>query len=161
VPLGAIGVVEHEIRIDASPQTVFEFFIDPEKMTRWKGIGARLDARPGGEYHVDVTHNDVAVGRYVEVDAPRRIVFTWGWEGDEHVPPGSTTVEVTLTPDGDGTLVRLIHRDLPAPAAGEHLEGWKHYLGRLAVAASGGDAGPDPEVGHEMGHERWGGEDRV
>jgi uncharacterized protein YndB with AHSA1/START domain len=147
VPLGAIGVVEHELRIDASPETVFEFFVDPEKMTRWKGVVAHLDPRPGGEYRVDVTPRDVAVGEYVEIDVPHRIVFTWGWEGNEHIPPGSSTVEVTLTPDGDGTLVKLVHRDLPTPATGEHEDGWKHYLGRLAVAAAGGDPGTDPHVG--------------
>jgi uncharacterized protein YndB with AHSA1/START domain len=147
VPVEAAGVVERELRIDASPETVFEFFIDPEKMARWKGVAARLDPRPGGEYRVNVTHHDVAVGEYIEVDAPHRVVFTWGWEGSEHVPPGSSTVEVTLSPDGQGTLVRLVHRDLPPPATTEHERGWKHYLDRLVVVASGGDAGPDPQVG--------------
>jgi uncharacterized protein YndB with AHSA1/START domain len=145
VPLEAAGVVERELRIDASPETVFEFFTDPDKMTRWKGLAARLDPRPGGEYRVDVTPRDTAIGEYVEIDAPHRVVFTWGWEGNEHVPPGSSTVEVTLTPDGEGTLLRLVHRDLPAPATDEHEQGWQHYLDRLALAASG--AGVDPQLG--------------
>jgi hypothetical protein len=69
----------------------------------------------------------------------------------EHgIPPGSTTVEITLHPEGDKTRLRLVHRDLPEDAIGDHTEGWDHYLGRLAVAASGGDAGPDiaPPGGH-------------
>jgi uncharacterized protein YndB with AHSA1/START domain len=146
VPLDATDVVEHEVRIAASPETVFEFFIDPAKMTRWKGLAARLDPRPGGEYRVDVTRRDVAVGEYVEIERPSRIVFTWGWEGSEHVPPGSSTVEVTLTADGDATVVRLVHRGLPAPAAGEHEQGWRRYMDRLAVVAAGGNPGPD---GHD------------
>jgi uncharacterized protein YndB with AHSA1/START domain len=85
----------------------------------------------------------VAVGEYVEVDPPHRIVFTWGWEGNEHVPPGSSTVEVTLTAVADGTLLRLVHRDLPGPAVAEHLDGWKHYFARLAVVATGEDPGTD------------------
>lgn len=143
---GATGVAEHEVRIEASPETVFEFFTDPEKMNRWKGSTAVLDPRPGGVYRVDVSPNDVAVGEYVELDPPRRVVFTWGWEGSEHVPPGSSTVEVTLTPDGDGTIVRLVHRGLPEAAVPEHAEGWKHFLPRLVVAAAGGDPGPDHEA---------------
>lgn len=140
----AADVTEHEVRIEAPPETVFAFFTDPEKMRRWKGRTAQLDARPGGIYRVDISDRDVAVGEYVEVDPPRRVVFTWGWEGNEHVPPGSSTVEVTLTPDGSGTIVHLVHRDLPTEATEVHAEGWRHFLPRLQVAAAGGDPGPDP-----------------
>ena len=45
-------------------------------------------------------------------------------------------MEATLTPDGDGTIVRLVHRDLPTPGARRaHAEGWAHSLPRLAAAA--------------------------
>ncbi|TVZ96600.1 activator of Hsp90 ATPase-like protein [Streptomyces sp. BK340] len=61
------------------------------------------------------------------------------------VPPGSSTVEITLEPVPEGTLPRLVHRDLPSPeACAAHEEGWTHYTGRLAVVAAGGDPGPDP-----------------
>ncbi len=142
--------VEREVRIAARPETVFEFFTDPEKMIRWKGRRAELDARPGGTYRVEINDQAVALGEYVEVDPPGRIVFTWGWEGQESgqgehaVPPGSSRVEITLEPHGDGTLVRLRHLDLPAEAREIHGQGWDLYLGRLAAAASGGDPGPDP-----------------
>ena len=39
--------------------------------------------------------------------------------------------------------MRLVHRGLPADAVDDHGEGWAHYLDRLAVTATGGDAGPD------------------
>lgn len=142
--------VEREVRIAARPETVFEFFTDPEKMIRWKGRRAELDARPGGTYRVEINDQAVALGEYVEVDPPGRIVFTWGWEGQEGgqgehaVPPGSSRVEITLEPHGDGTLVRLRHLDLPAESRELHGQGWDLYLGRLTAAASGGDPGPDP-----------------
>jgi uncharacterized protein YndB with AHSA1/START domain len=142
--------VEREVRIAARPETVFEFFTDPEKMIRWKGRRAELDARPGGTYRVEINDQAVALGEYVEVDPPGRIVFTWGWEGQEGgqgehaVPPGSSRVEITLEPHGDGTLVRLRHLDLPAEAREIHGQGWDLYLGRLAAVAGGGDPGPDP-----------------
>jgi uncharacterized protein YndB with AHSA1/START domain len=144
--------VEREVRIAARPETVFEFFTDPEKMIRWKGRRAELDARPGGTYRVEINDQAVALGEYVEVDPPGRIVFTWGWEGQESgqgehaVPPGSSRVEITLEPLGDGTLVRLRHLDLPADAREIHGQGWDLYLGRLTAAASGGDPGPDPNA---------------
>ncbi len=139
--------VELSIRIDATPSTVFRYFVDPERMCRWKGIEAELDPQPGGVYRVNVTGRDVALGEYREIVPDERVVFTWGWDGNEGLPPGSTTVEITLTPDGDGTVVHLRHYDLPtAEAAANHAEGWKHFFERLEIAAAGGDPGRDPYV---------------
>lgn len=141
------NLVDLSIRIDAEPKAVFEFFTDPEKMVRWKGIAAKLDPRPGGVYRVSVTDRQIAVGEYVEIVPPERVVFTWGWEGNDGVPPGSTRVEITLTADGDGTVVRLLHTDLPnEQAAAQHGQGWEHFLSRLQIAAVGGDPGTDPLV---------------
>lgn len=143
--------VEKEIRIAARPETVFQYFIDPEKMLLWKGIKATLEPRPGGIYRVDMNGSDIASGKYVEVVPHSRVVFTWGWEGS-HVPPGSTTVEVSLQADGDGTILRLRHTDLPEDQRELHLQGWEHYLSRLSVVAAGGDAGPDPWASSEAAH---------
>jgi uncharacterized protein YndB with AHSA1/START domain len=139
--------VDVSIRIDASPSTVFQYFVDPERMRRWMGVTADADPRPGGAYRVNVNGRDVAVGDYVEVQPDRRIVWTWGWDGSDNMPPGSTRVEVTLSSDGDGTLVRLVHSGLPDDdSAKRHREGWDHYLGRLEVAAGGHEPGPDPYI---------------
>jgi uncharacterized protein YndB with AHSA1/START domain len=132
-----------ETRVNARPEVVFEFFVDPEKYRRWKGNDAQLDATPGGLYRVTMTAG-VVRGEYVELDPPRRVVFTWGWEGDPSLPPGSTTVEIDLVPDGDDTIVRLRHHGFPdAETTATHAGGWKHYWPRLAIAAAGGDPGPD------------------
>ena len=147
--------VERTISIAAAPETVWEFLVDPDKMTRWMGMRAELDPRPGGAYRCAVIPGHTAAGEVVELDPPHRLVFTWGWEasGEEEsrVPPGSSTIEIELSPDGDGTSLRFVHRDLPnAEAAGSHAHGWDHYLPRLEVAAAGGDAGEDPWLTQEM-----------
>jgi uncharacterized protein YndB with AHSA1/START domain len=138
--------VSTEIRIEAPPEAVFPFLTEPDKIVRWKGVDATVEAVPGGSYRVNVTGRNRAVGEYVEVDPPRRVVFTWGWEGDEQLPPGSSTVTIELIPDGAGTLVRLTHSGLPTGADAAQLEGWEHFLPRLAIVAGGGDPGPDPWV---------------
>jgi uncharacterized protein YndB with AHSA1/START domain len=143
--------VEREIAIAASPETVWQFLVDPIKATRWMGMTATFDPRPGGAYRCDVIPGHTASGEFVELDPPRRLVFTWGWEGDNPVRPGSTTIEIELAPEGDGTTLRFVHRDLPdAEAAQSHAHGWDHYLGRLAIAAPGGDPGADPWVSGDM-----------
>jgi uncharacterized protein YndB with AHSA1/START domain len=137
-------MVTTEVRIDARPESVFPFLTEPDKIVRWKGVEASVEAVPGGEYRVQVTARNEAVGEYVVVDPPRRVVFTWGWEGDPQLPPGSSTVEIELIPDGEGTIVRLTHSGLPEGIAAGQLEGWKHFLPRLVTVAGGGDPGPDP-----------------
>jgi uncharacterized protein YndB with AHSA1/START domain len=141
----AIGVVRREIRIAARPETVFGFFTDPSLLVRWMGLEATVDPRPGGVLRIRVNGGSTVRGEFVEAVAPSRLVFTWGFEeADGLLPAGASTVEVTLTPDGDGTLLRLVHRDLPAAAREQHDAGWDHFLERLAVAAAGEDPGPDP-----------------
>jgi uncharacterized protein YndB with AHSA1/START domain len=140
------AAVAVEVQIDASPETVFDFFTDPDKMIQWMGRTAELDPRPQGDFRVDINGRDIARGQYVQVDPPHRVVFTWGWESEESsVRPGSSTVEVTLTREGQGTRVRLAHHGLPTEdSRAAHGHGWDHYLPRLATVAAGGEAGPDP-----------------
>jgi uncharacterized protein YndB with AHSA1/START domain len=142
------AVVIVERRIKAHPEVVCSYFTDRDRWLSWQGVEAEIDPRPGGVFRMNVRGDGWAAGRFVAVDPPHRIVFTWGWEGDgSPVPPGSSTVEVTLEPDGaDGTLLRLVHTGLPLPVVGLHRDGWNHYLDRLVVRAADGDPGPDHAV---------------
>ena len=141
----ASDVVELEVRIAARPETVFSFLSDAAGMARWFGSKVDLDPRPGGQIRVDINGRDITRGEIVEIVPDQRLVFTFGWEGKDHpVPPGSSTVEISLVEDGDGTIVRLRHSGLPADQAGGHKEGWEHFLPRLATVSEGGDPGPDP-----------------
>ncbi len=120
------------VRIAAPPEVVFPYFTDPALAVKWIADAASLDARPGGSFSVDVRGNP-ARGEYVEVDPPRRVVFTWGIEGRGDFPPGCSTVEVVLQPDGDGTVVTLTHYDLPTEQERRsHRAGWGELLGILA-----------------------------
>lgn len=131
------NLLEREIRIVARPETVFAFFVDPARMVEWMGRDVVLDARPGGAYRIDMNGLDIASGRFLELVPHSRLVFSWGWENDGSTPrPGASTVEITLAPDGDGTLLRLRHLGLSADERGSHGEGWDYFLPRLAQAAA-------------------------
>lgn len=128
--------VNVERRIAASPEAVFAYFTVSEQYRRWQGDDAELDARPGGVFRVTFTQGIVAAGKFVELDPPRRVVYTWGWEGDATLPPGASTVEVSLCPDGDGTIVRVRHHGLPNESACQfHDYGWTTTLDHLSVQA--------------------------
>jgi uncharacterized protein YndB with AHSA1/START domain len=142
-------VVVREVAIAARPETVWEFLVDPDKLVRWMGVAASIQPRPGGVYSVEVVPGNVARGEVVEVDRPRRLVVTWGWDpaSNSPVPAGSTAVEFELLTDPNGTLLRLTHRRLPdSAAASSHADGWGHYLVRLASVAIGAEPGTDPWI---------------
>ena len=93
------GPVVVQRRIKASPETVFSFFTDPTRWLQWQGVDATIEARPTGTFRVNVRGDGYASGRFTEVDPPRRVVFTWGWElPGNPVPPGSSTVEIDHEP---------------------------------------------------------------
>ncbi len=141
--------LEREILIDARPETIWPFLTDPEQLARWQGVDAEIDPRPGGIHRVALGGGrHQAAGEYVEVVPMERVVYTFGWDEPGHpIPPGSTTVSISLEPDGDKTLVRLVHSGLPEDAIADHTGGWSHYLDRLATVATGGDPGPDQAPG--------------
>lgn len=131
------GSIEREVTIAARPETVFACFVDPERIVRWMGMTAELDATRGGLFRIDYNGKDIARGAFVEVDPPRRVVFTWGWEAPgDATPPGASTVEVTLTAEDGGTRLRLRHTGLPAEAVDGHAEGWDYFLPTLVEAAA-------------------------
>lgn len=130
------------IEIDAAPERVFDFFTQPDLMVRWMGDFARLDPRAGGDFHVDIRGVPVR-GAYLEVERPTRLLISWGHAGSERLPPGASTVEIRLRSVADGTRVEIVHRDLPEPEAAGHPRGWRVFLDRLAIAAAGGEPGPD------------------
>jgi uncharacterized protein YndB with AHSA1/START domain len=113
------------------------------------GYARDLRPAPGRRVPRRCDPGHTASGEFVELDPPHRLVFTWGWEpgedGAHPVPPGSSTIEISLEREGAGTRLRFTHRDLPsAESAQTHEVGWDHYLARLVTAAAGGDPGPDP-----------------
>jgi len=141
------GEVEVSLHVEAQPETVFPYFTDPARYVQWMGREATLDPVPGGIYRVTMRAGIEAIGQFVEVDPPHRLVFTWGWADDRDVPPGSTRVTVTLHPENGGTRVTLRHHDLPGQSQRDHHEkGWDQYLSRLDLVLGGHDPGDDPNV---------------
>jgi len=127
------GVIEREISIDAPPEIVFSYFTDPAKHRLWQGTEVELDPRPGGALRINFGPGYVAVGTYLEVEPHTRLVYTWGWaeKGSSVLPPGASTVELTLEPAGAATLLRLRHSGLPEEAFEFHGNGWDESLSEL------------------------------
>jgi uncharacterized protein YndB with AHSA1/START domain len=143
-------VVRREIQIAAPAATVFAFLTDPEKILSWMGTDATTETHPGGLYLVKGIGEgaNVARGAFREVVPVHRLAYSFGWEGKDEVPPGSSLIEVDLIDRDGGTLLRMTQSGLPDQAqCASHDRGWAHYLGRLAMAAAGRDPGIDRGAG--------------
>jgi uncharacterized protein YndB with AHSA1/START domain len=126
-------------RLKAPPQKVYAAWTDPGKITHCWGpeqsqtLSAELDVRVGGRFHIvfrtpDGEEHDVS-GTYLEVIRNQKLVFTWMWRT---MPERQSLVTVTLAPDGEGTLLTLLHEQFfDEPARDRHRSGWTGTLDRL------------------------------
>jgi uncharacterized protein YndB with AHSA1/START domain len=131
-----------EVLVKAEPATIFDLLTDPNQLA-WIGTDALYELKPGGIYKVSVLGTHPALGEFIEIVPNEKIAFTFGWDQPGHpIPPGTTTVAITLIPEGEETRVRLVHSGLPDDAVSDHTQGWTTLLDRLAITASGGDPGP-------------------
>src|SRR5690348_18309827 len=118
-----IATVEVTIHVPAAPAAVFPYLTDPAWYVRWMGSEARLEPVPGGVYRVAMPDGFAAAGRFLRVERPHLVVFTWGFADDEAashtkgdeapsagaMPAGSTRVTVTLDDEDGGTRLTLRH----------------------------------------------------
>src|SRR5271166_3383244 len=105
LPMAEPFVVRREVQIVAPPATVFAFLTDPEKILRWMGTEATVEPHPGGLYLVKgIDGRSNARGAFREVVPVHRLAYSFGWEGNEAVPPGSSLVEIDLIDRDGGTL---------------------------------------------------------
>jgi uncharacterized protein (TIGR03086 family) len=135
---------DKSVVVPLSADDTFALITQPDRLRRWHAVAARIDLRAGGDYRWTVVPGRYAAGTVTEVEPGRRLVLAWGWEGSTEVPPGASTVTITVEPTQDGTIVRLVHDGLSEEQEKGHTEGWNHYLDRLVVAGTDGDAGADP-----------------
>lgn len=117
--------------IRADRKTVWDAWTRPELVRKWScpvpGGVRRFESelRVGGAYVLEMEVEGkahTAVGRYREVDPPRRLVYTWDWD---EAPMGETVVTVDFEERDGATLVTLTHEGFPdAETKQSHVEGW-------------------------------------
>jgi uncharacterized protein YndB with AHSA1/START domain len=145
-------VVEIRRRLAAPVAEVFLWWTDADRLRQWMSpvgtVEAEVDLRVGGAFRIVMKAEGTVIehfGEYLEVDPPRRLVFTWA---SPYTGPKPSMVTVELEPDGPtATRIRIIHADLPEPVATSHRDGWGAMLDRLsgylpaaAVRSTGLDA---------------------
>jgi uncharacterized protein YndB with AHSA1/START domain len=122
------------------PARVWQALTDPVELEAWFWPPrllpkVRADARPDGEVRIESTAMAVS-GRYREAAAPRRLVFSWCWDGD--TTQTLVTIELSAVDNGGGTELALTHTGFPDQAArDDHITGWSDCLDRLPTHMAG------------------------
>src|SRR5262245_9577433 len=137
-----VSVTRH---FDASPERVFDAWLDPEMIGKWMfGVALReeevlsivSDARVGGSFSFLVRRQGQEIdhiGKYREIDRPRRLVFTWGIAGESE---DESFVTIEIVPQGRGVELTLTHEmdSKWADYTGRAEDGWTKMLNELAAA---------------------------
>ncbi len=121
--------LDRTIVIEAAPQIVFSFFTDNERWAAWWGPGSTIEAKAGGRVYA-APGRGRSLGEVIEIAAPDRIVFTYGFATGKPIPPGSSRVTIALEAVGLSTRLHLSH-EFPEDAAAvrdEHVQGWRFQL---------------------------------
>jgi uncharacterized protein YndB with AHSA1/START domain len=137
--------------VQAPCELLFRAWTDADELMRWWGpmgmepAGASVDLRVGGGYRISMRppggEPSHAFGKFREVEPPRRLVYTWAWEGGEFDGLSETLVTVEFRAHGaDATEIVLIHERLGPDAVEAHRSGWVDSLERVDMHTTRGEA---------------------
>lgn len=107
-------------RINAEPSDVYSALTNPVTIELWSGYPARMSTEPGSEF--SLWEGDIT-GRNVEFIENRKVVQEW-YFGDQ---PEKSIVTISITPQGEYSLVTVEHTNIPDNDFSDIAEGWKEY----------------------------------
>jgi uncharacterized protein YndB with AHSA1/START domain len=118
--------------IQATPQQLYLAATNAMMVRRWLANGATVNATVGAPFLLTWNQGYFASGKFTALEENERVAFTWHGDGE----PAASTVEMTFTPEGDGTRLDLVHSDLGSGEAWDNLvshlkEGWETALDNL------------------------------
>ena len=144
------GVVRIEDRYDTDIDDLWSAVTEPERLVRWWG---RVDGdlRPGGEIRLFVESAGLdSTGRVEACEPPRRFRVTsresdesWAGSSPDAPPPFDSVTEVTLTPDGDQTILVIEISGLPLEKIAFYGAGWQMHAENLAAYLAGQERGDE------------------
>lgn len=142
------STIEHEIRIAASPEIVFDVVSNPKHLACWFPDEAELEPTPGGRgVFTFQTPGGEHVAPVTVVDAQPYSLFSFRWSqdaGEEAIEGNSLLVRFVLEPVDGGTLLRMTESNFDGRGLDDarvladyedHTQGWNEIMPRLAPYA--------------------------
>jgi uncharacterized protein YndB with AHSA1/START domain len=128
--------LDRTLLIHARRETVFRFFTDSVRWASWWGDGSSIDPRPGGAVVIRYPGAVEARGEIIEITAPERLTFTYGYTTGSPISPGASLVTIRLEAAGAGTRIHLTHAFTDAAVRDEHVQGWRYQLALFSNVVS-------------------------
>jgi uncharacterized protein YndB with AHSA1/START domain len=128
--------LERSVLIQADPRTVFRFFTDSVRWARWWGAGSSIEPRTGGRVLICYPNGARASGEVLDIQAPERLVFSFGYESGNPIAPGCSRVTIRLEPQSAGTRLHLAHAFAAAAVRDQHPQGWRFQLSLFVNAVA-------------------------
>jgi uncharacterized protein YndB with AHSA1/START domain len=141
-----VGVVRIEDRYDTDIDDLWAAITDPARLARWHGQ-VEGDLRPGGEFRVYIEADDnEGTGRVEACEPPRRLLVTTretdeSYRKGQGVPPFDSSIEATLTADGDQTILVIEIQGMPVDKIAFYGAGWQIHAENLAAHLAGREPG--------------------
>jgi uncharacterized protein YndB with AHSA1/START domain len=151
------GVVRIEDRYDTDIDDLWSALTDPARLARWHGQ-VEGDLRPGGQFRVYLEADDIeSTGRVEACEPPRRLLVTTretdeSYRKGQGVPPFDEVTEVTLTADGDRTILVIEVRGMPLDKIAFYGAGWQIHAENLATYLAGRERGDIEARWEELVH---------
>ena len=126
--------------VEAPPAQVYYAFTNSSCLREWLADSSQIAPRPGGRFYLSWNSGYYTSGEYTHLESPGRVAFTWRGRGE----PAETQVQVTLAPQGSGTLVTVEHSGFGTGASWEEAStesrsGWQRGLDNLASVLETGE----------------------
>lgn len=120
--------LDRDVTIRAPRDTVFKYFTDTPRWAAWWGAGSKIDARVDGDLLIVYPGGAQVVGKVLELDPPKKIVFSYGYVKGVPIGPGESRVTIQLDAIREGTRVHLHHAFAEAGVRNQHVQGWRYQL---------------------------------
>lgn len=118
-----VTTVRQKVTVPATPEQVYEAFMDAKKHTAFTGSKATSNRKVGGKF---TAWDGYISGKNLELERGKRIVQEWISTDfpEGHAP---SRLELTLTKTKTGTEISMVQSNVPAEQAEDIAEGWHEF----------------------------------
>jgi len=115
--------ITQTVSIKASPESVYDAYMDSKKHAAFTGSTAKMSSAVGGKF---TAWDGYIIGKNLSLKEGKKIVQEWTTtEWPEAYPP--SLLEITLTKTKGGTVLKMVHSKVPASQRDDYAQGWRDY----------------------------------
>jgi uncharacterized protein YndB with AHSA1/START domain len=118
-----VTTIKQTVTIPASPQEVYEAYVDPEKHSEFTDSKATGKPKVGGKF---TSWDGYIYGKFLELEPGKRVVQQWETT-DWAEGYGPSKLELTFKPTAEGTELTMVHSNVPKEQETELAGGWEEF----------------------------------